>query len=433
MPLGRNNNSKNRRYRRERIDFDSIRWPAVFVAAAVILALLVGGIFGVRALISRAAKPEPLSVDASPAPGDQLTEGTPELYAQDLPQATPEATLGTLANPLDLSGDAQKIDLKHRSINLPDIHGTEMVYSAGTGSLREPLLKTLYLFDFETGVETEMATVQIKDGEIFETVVNEDYIAWLDTDQQGSNAIYCLYRDKIEEGPRLIKTCQFAVPKIRLSMDYLIWIEQIEPNEERLFIVDLISEENASVPGFVESIERAMQTYGVSAPSIYGSEVVWAATDPTQSEEDRILNGDLSAIYSCDLTRFVEDDYEPSAFMPNMYVHDPITNGKVWAWIDKNKAPDSKLYVKNGSQVIEVAQNVITYALGDEMLVFGKDGNIYVYLYQTGEFGRVNEEGSKGIMPVVSGRRIVWFDKSGDGDDDQLMTVVVPYTSQAVE
>ena len=34
----------------------------------------------------------------------------------------------------------------------------------------------------------------IKDGEIFETVLNSDYIAWLDTDQSGKNAIEIFHR-----------------------------------------------------------------------------------------------------------------------------------------------------------------------------------------------------------------------------------------------
>lgn len=410
-----------RRYRRTRFDFDSIRWPAVFLAAGVLIVLVVGGIFLVRALLP-GEKP-------GPAPTFAL-DATPEGSAAPTQVATlPPAQgtgIGTFENPIDLSLRIKKIVSKEENVNTPDIYKNEMVYSAGTGSLLKPLLKTLYLYDFELDEEIKMADVQIKDGEIFETVVNDDYIVWLDTDQQGSNAIYCLYRDQPNSAPVMIKNCSFAVPKIRLSGDYLIWIEQIEPGEERLFVLDLISQENASIPGFIESVEEAMATYGVSAPSIYGTQVVWAATDPEQSAEERILQGERSAIYSCDLSRFVEDDYAPSVFSPGMYVHDPITNGQVWAWIDKNKAPDSNLYLKLGDEVIQVAQNVISYALGDEMLVFAKDGNIYVYFYLTGQFGRANEEGSAGILPVVSGRRIVWFDKGTSGKD-QLVYVAVPY------
>ena len=59
---------------------------------------------------------------------------------------------------------------------------------------------------------------------------------------------------------------------------------------------------------------------------------------------------------------------------------------------------------------------MITYALGDDMLVFGKDGVIYAYFYNEGVYARLNRPGERGIMPVVSGRRVVWFNKSADGD-----------------
>lgn len=112
-----------------------------------------------------------------------------------------------------------------------------------------------------------------------------------------------------------------------------------------------------------------------------------------------------------------------------MYVHDPITNGEVWAWIDKNKAPDSTLYLKVGDEVRRIAQGVITYALGDDMLIFGQNGNIYAYFYEDGTFARLNREGERSILPVVSGRRVVWFNKTtSSGNKDQLDYLSVPYT-----
>ena len=185
---------------------------------------------------------------------------------------------------------------------------------------------------------------------------------------------------------------------------------------------------DACLPGigrFIESIERMMSTYGVSAPGIYNTQIIWAGSDPNQSEEDSILGGEKSAIYYCDLEMFAEDDYEPGVFCPDMYVHDPITNGEAWAWIDKNKAPDSSLYLKVGDEVKCIAQGVITYALGDDMLVFGQDGGIYAYFYEEDLYARLNRPGERGIMPVVSGRRVVWFNKSADGDALEYLSLAL--------
>jgi len=393
---------------------DNIRWGAVIAFGLLFIVLMFVLAFGIRACSARLMRDEPVMLHPTATPSAaqaddpiKVTEVTPE----------PDAQHGlSLANPIDLSEGIMTVKSEENNINIPDVYGHEMVYSAGTGSLLKPLLKTLYLYDLDTGTEEKVAKVKLKDGEIFETVLNADYIAWLDTDQSGKNAIYVLDRNEENAEPKLIKECSFAVPKLRLSKDFLLWIEQNEAKEERLYVVDLVSEENASIPGFAESIERMVSTYGVSAPGIYGTEIIWAASDPNQSEEDSILNGEKSAIYYCDLERFAEDDYEPEVFCPGMYVHDPITNGEAWAWIDKNKAPDSSLYLKVGDEVTCIAKGVITYALGDDMLVFGQDGNIYAYFYNEGTYARLNRAGERGIMPVVSGKRVVWFNKSADGD-----------------
>lgn len=393
---------------------DNIRWSAVIAAGLAFIVLMFVLVFGVRACSARLHRDEPVMLQPTATP-EQAHEDEPVAVIETTKD--PEAQHGlSIDDPIDLSEGIIAVQSEENNINIPDVYGHEMVYSAGTGSLLKPLLKTLYLYDLDTQTEKKMAEVKLKDGEIFETVLNADYIAWLDTDQSGKNAIYVLDRNEENAEPRLIKECSFAVPKLRLSKDYLLWIEQNEDKEERLYVVDLVSEENASIPGFAESIERMVSTYGVSAPGIYGTQIIWAASDPNQSEEDSILNGEKSAIYYCDLEMFAQDDYEPGVFCPDMYVHDPITNGEAWAWIDKNKAPDSALYLKVGDDVQCIAQGVITYALGDDMLVFGQDGSIYAYFYNEGLYARLNRAGERGIMPVVSGRRVVWFNKSADGD-----------------
>ena len=404
---------------------ENIRWGAVILLAILIVVAMFVLVFGLRACAARINRDEPVILQPVATP-TQAAEDEPVHVVEVTPEPTAAVATGaSIADPIDLSEGIVSIQSQESNINTPDVFGHEMVYSAGTGSLLKPLLKTLYLYDLDSDTETKVAEVKLKDGEIFETVLNNDYIAWLDTDQSGKNAIYVLDRNEENAQPRLIKECSFAVPKLRLSQDFLMWIEQNEEKEERLYVVDLISEENASIPGFIESIERMMSTYGVSAPGIYNTQIIWAGSDPNQSEEDSILNGEKSAIYYCDLEMFAEDDYEPGVFCPDMYVHDPITNGEAWAWIDKNKAPDSSLYLKVGDEVKCIAQGVITYALGDDMLVFGQDGGIYAYFYEENLYARLNRPGERGIMPVVSGRRVVWFNKSADGDALEYLSLAL--------
>ena len=410
---------------KKEFEFKNVRWSAVIVSAVLLIAVIFAIVLLMKSCSVRIHKEK---VEPVPTPTYQAG-ALDDLVVTTLPPDANAPDGLSLDGALDLSKDVVTVQSAEKFINVPDVFGHEMVYSAGTGSLLEPVLKTLYLYDLDSGKEEKIASVKLKNGEIFETVLNGSYIAYLETDQQGKNAIYVLDRTE-GASPKLIKECAFAVPKLRLSQDFLIWVEQDEDKEEHLYVVDLVSEENASIPGFAESMERMMTTYGVSAPGIYDTQIIWAAQDPNQSEEDSILNGEKSAIYHCDINRFAEDDYAPSAFAPNMYVHDPVTNGEAWAWIDKNKAPDSALYLRVGDSAVQkIADGVITYALGEDMLVFGKDGGIYAYFYNENTFARLNGASERGILPVVSGRRVAWFNKTGD-TKDELCYIYVPITAK---
>jgi hypothetical protein len=333
--------------------------------------------------------------------------------------------------------------------------------------------------------ETQLTKVTVQNGEIYETYINTDYIVWLDTNQQGTNRLFYMQRnnDTILDGEmpdpgdttdpaeipvspeadasaspsspsagpsaspsapaspsptpesnigedgmpieRQLKQSGYHMPTLRLSGDYLIWNEQDGEKDEMLYLVDLINEENVVLPGYTESLEGFSDTYAVSAPDIHGREVVWAAPDRDDPE------GKKSVIFSCDLDRLsTEDSYVPLQWQANMYVHDPLTNGNVWAWIDTNHEPIQNLYVKYGDQVKLVSQSTLdgiitSDCLGDDMLVYTKGGHIWVYFYESEKYGRVTADGETGRQPVTYGRRVVWFTDSEEGKD-QLKVVYIP-------
>ena len=417
---------RKRDYRKKRIDFDSIRWPVVVGTAATLVLVSIVVSFGIRALTARKPGGDVPSLPSPTVLPSQGIDSASLLVQTPPPSHEPTQADGSFENPIDLSGDVKSIQSSEKRVNIPDILGNEMVYSAGTGTINLPLLKTLYLYDFETDVEQKVVGAVVKDGEIFETVFNENYIVWVDTDQSGTNMIYYIERYADMPTPRLIKECGFAVPKLRLSLDTLIWTEQNSIGEERLYMFDLIAFEDLAIPGFTDSIASQSSTYGVSAPGIYGTQIIWAAPDPRQTVEQRVNEGEKSVIYTCYLDMLSQDDYVPQAYEAGMYVHAPITNAQAWAWIDRNRAPDSSLYLRYADETVQIAQEVTTYSLGDDMLVFAKSGRIYAYFYQEGIYGVISPEGEMAALPVVSGRRIVWFDM-GASDKDTLKTCVIPY------
>ncbi len=318
---------------------------------------------------------------------------------------------------MDISGEKTRVNTNHENLNLPGMIYGEMIYSAGTGTARLPVLKDLFVYDMESGEETKIAEASVKNGEIFETVLSQRWFVYIDTNQSGSNQI--CYIDRFSENPEvmLVKETAYALPKLRLYDDYLVWIEQTDQGTDEVWFFELGTADNFPVTTLTDA-----NTYGVSAPSIHGPEIIWAAPDPDQPPEERAL-GEKSAIYVCDIRELGAEEVIYEYFSAGMYVHEPITNGEAWAWIDKNWAPDSGLYFKyrNGSNVIKVSEGVTSYAFGDDMLVYAKNMQIWVYFYKTNTYARLTAPGEESMLPVVAGRYVAWYDLSGDTSVDKLV------------
>lgn len=408
LPFFKGKKIRRRSYKKDKFRFSSINWLRIVLLLGAAMGIALSVFIGIRIVNNY-----------------QNLEKLPE-YVKNTPgpikdaQATKEPVKAdgkTQETAFDMSGDVVKLKTKEKRINTPSIFGDELVYSAGTGSLDLPVLQDLYTYDLFTDEEKRITGAVVKNGEIYETVMNENWIVWLDTDQQGTNLIYCIDRNDLARGPIPIKECTYTVPKLRLSQDVLLFSEQNEEREERLYIVDLVTGEDLSIMDFTESIRALPDNYGVSSPDIYGNLIIWAAPNPKQSQEDLLKNGEKSIIYTLDLAHIGDDVYEPSYFDPEMYVHEPVTNGSAYAWIDRNKAPDSKLYLKVENEIKLIAENVTTYALGTGFLAYGNNSQIFIYDYEKGVYGRITAPGKHGILPVVSGKRVVFFDLDASGKD----------------
>ncbi|MBQ3865070.1 MAG: hypothetical protein II781_04450 [Clostridia bacterium] len=410
---------RRRSYKKDKFRLSDVNWLRLSVIVGGIAVAVMLGVFGWNIHKNRQQRetlPEGLVPTAS------SSAGTP---TATVPGSTPPLMDGkTEATALDLSEEVVTLKTKEKRINTPSFFNEELVYSAGSGSLDLPVLKTLYTYDLLTDKEKKITKAVVKDGEIYETVMNENWIIWVDTDQQGTNQIYCIDRNDTKKDPVLIKECDYTVPKLRLSRDVLLFSEQNEMQEERLYIVDLVTGEDLSIMDFTDSIQMLPDNYGVSSPDIYGDLIVWAAPNPKQTKEDILANGEKSVIYELDLNKIWDENYHPPYFDPDMYVHEPVTNGTVLAWIDKNKAPDSKLYLKVGDEIILVSEGVTTYALGNGFVAYGHDSQVYIYNYETRTYGRVTAPGKKGILPIVSGYRVVFFDLDSTGKDT-LRSVII--------
>ncbi len=392
-------------------------WIFLSIAALIVLA----GIFmlwhslqdGTEQGTSLNADPT-LLLSATPTPRVSMDFSYPGIQARD-PGTEPSLT----ANPnivRDLSYFAEDATFTEKQINSPGVFGNEIFFSAGTGSLDTNVLTKLYLYNLETKKEEKISTTEIYMGEYYETLINDKWLVYLETDHGKKNNIYVRNRETGQV--TLLKTCTNGKPKLRLSQDNLIWMEQEEKNVDYLYMVDLVSQENLTLFTFED-----VATYGVSAPAVYGDWIVWAAPDPNQSEAERQVE-EHSAIYylniSCDFDE--EGKLKPRIYTPGTYVHEPYFNGEYFLWIDTNKSFNSNLYIAApGDTVPKIIDTKVTaYGLGDDVAVYGKDSIIWLYIIPTGETCRLTSMDEKGMLPQINGRTVVWQNNGAGGSKDTL-------------
>lgn len=374
------------------------------IFALIGIGLLVAGFFGIRAIIERQQGFQ-----------NPLSENISNDYATQVPEERingSQASQGEIVAPnpdkiRDISFGAKDIEFEERQINIPGIFDTELVFSAGTGSLDGEVLTKLYLYNLDTQTEELITKSQTGyQGEIYETYINHNWIVWLDTNKGLKNYVKVMNRGTGQISTlRMTETGQ---PKLRLYGDILVWMEQVSDAIDKLYMVDLNVQEDLTLFEFSDKA-----TYGVSAPCIYEDLVIWAG--PGEDE-------DTSGIYYLKLETDEQGLFnEPEEYFPGTYVHEPMYNGDVFVWLNTNKSREGKLYMgRPGEQPIIIDQNITTYQLGDGIVVYAKDSNIWVYVVETGELCRLTSPGEEGMLPTVSNRTVVWYNLTSDSDKDVL-------------
>ena len=385
-------------------------------------------------------------------PGGLSSMTPPGAWANPTPTGPPLISEPSGMIIMDNSVNAKQIMVEEKRINRPAVYGSELLFSAGNGSIEKPVLTTLYLFDVTTQKYTKIATTQIEDGEIFEYFLSDKWIIWLDTDHKGTNIIYKMNRQsgditKVREVGNLR-------PKLSLYGDLLAWMEQIDEESDRLYLLELNSEEDIVIEEFHET------AYALSAPYIYQNTVLWVGADPSGSGNSAIFRADFKMDDNYnpeDQEQGAEDSPSagstsaPSASLENtsassptpgntpalpegpwlalpsssenetlkvyyypagMYVHEPMYNGEVIIWIDKNTAPDSSLYM------LDLSTNEVSLL---DFVVINSNQEIWAYYYKANTLMRVSSAERASILPETQGRVIVWEDKSSSGSGDVFM------------
>jgi len=393
------NIGRNKIDRRMRI---SLLRTLIFALIGIGLAVVV--FFGARAIVEKQKGFEnPLSENIN---GDYATQ-VPEERKDSIQASQGEIIVPDPDKIRDISFGAKDIEFEERQINIPGIFDTELVFSAGTGSLDGEVLTKLYLYNLDTQTEELITKSQTGyQGEIYETYINHNWIVWLDTNKGLKNHVKVMNRGTGQIST--LRTCENGQPKLRLYGDILVWMEQVSDTIDKLYMVDLNVQEDLTLFEFSDKA-----TYGVSAPWIYEDSVIWAGPGETE---------DTSGIYYLKLVTDEQGLFnEPEEYFPGTYVHEPMYNGDIFIWLDTNKSREGKLYMgRPGEEPVVIDQNITTYQLGDGIVVYAKNSSIWVYVIATGELCRLTSPGEMGMLPTVSNRTVVWYNLSSDSDKDVL-------------
>ena len=411
------------------------------------------------------------------------------VHATPRPTPTPDPGAPPV---IDLSEVAQTVQLESamNRINEPTPWEEELLYSAGQSSgIDEMIFTKLYTYNMDTKEETEQAESLIKNksglpGELYEARMNDHWIAWLDTNQAGTNVIHG--KDRLTGDTFVIKECALIRPQLRLYGDYVVYLMQESADQDLLYLFDLNAKKALLIDSFIDP------TYGTCPPAIYGDTVVWAVPNPDDPDTSLIKWLDLTEDFDFDATPknsgtmpadteqpedtdgdaaadtaspspdgdtdtgegdpvdaegttegddpyltnggLIEPDREYGEDIdPGSFAIYPVINGDVTAYLDSLDPANAKLMIlTKGGEPVTVAQGVgRVFDVGEDFVVYTQNDAIMLYFWDLDRYARLTPEGQKGLLSrsCVDGHTVIWYDANdpnNKGDTVFISTVETP-------
>lgn len=156
-------------------------------------------------------------------------------------------------------------------------------------------------------------------------------------------------------------------PEIKLWDEYIAWTERTGSERDKIFVCHIPTEETTVVQYFNSS------GYGASMPYFENGKLIWAGEDSTRAR--------------CSSINYISlNETSIGELYPGVYVHDPETNGKYYAWLDGPHGPSAKLYVWDGSGTpVAAAEGVVEFGIAENFVAYGKDEAVWIYVLKREE------------------------------------------------
>lgn len=318
-----------------------------------------------------------------------------EMVVSPTPFVTPEPTAEP--DPMDsFDGKVEEnelvfpADLNFPFLGDPYCYNNSIICSVGKQFDRTVKMYRLVEYDMDSAAVRELP-VEAKNDHLFFPTFNEKWLAYFDARYSVGGGYICVI-DRTAPGaePVIIKEVYIGQPQLRLSGDYLTWIERTGSDRDKIFVCDLKTMETAVIQYFDKS------EYGTSMPFIFGSRVLWAVPGV----------GENSAIRYVDI-----ETGEAGEFNPGTFVHDPEYNGRYYAWLDAPHSPEASLYVADtAGDPMLVATGIAQFGISEKFVAYGKDDAVYIYVFETGNSYRITPERETAQFLGVSGGTVFWMD-----------------------
>ncbi len=304
----------------------------------------------------------------------------------------------------DLSKLQREAVIKYTSINAPYFYDGKIAFSTTSGSI---LYNKLYLYD--TVEETyEEIPVKVKYDNILDICMNEAYIVYLDSSNDGGGRI-CVY-DRAAGDWHVVKEYAYALPQIALEGEYIAFLQQAGAALDRLYLFNLRTKESVTVKTFVRMSAVSPRVYLENGVLIYS----------VSYYENAVLT---SRVVELSLATGQEQFYEWGR-----YVYAPQKSGIYMAFLSSATGVNDNIYLsENGGTPVLLVEDVVNFAIGDGFLAYTKEDNVYVYVFEKAKTYRLNTDISKGLLSGADGRNVCWYDVTNKKDVDIVKYAVVEW------
>jgi len=316
---------------------------------------------------------------------------------------TPEPTYAPMAR-ADMSDLDKELTVANQSVNDPFIYGQEAVFSTGQANETAPEINTIAIHNLDTQETAAVEGITKKYATLFEPKMNENYIVYLDCKDEHGGAV-CGY-DRATGESFVMREYLYGKPKVSLSGEYALWLQQTSKGTDRLYLYHLPTRETVEIEIFVNT------PFAYSAPYMSDEQIVYVQP---YGESQLLENSSASTeaeIVVMPLTQ--NGDTKKILFRPGVGVLDPMISGDNIVFID-TYADSNKLYLctKEGDTYSEptvLAENIINYSVGDGFVAYTKDEAVYIYYFADQSSGRLTPDSSRVLLTSVCGKNVVWYD-----------------------